>query len=208
MPYIGKVLEQVAPYMERMFITYSIKSDLETKKVVWGFAEKYADKVVLEIENVDRPGDLTKVQQDQLDKSTSDWILFMSDDDYWPEYQLEKILQMLGTEKDIRAYSVTPYQVLDQDHHDSSWRIKSFSKFFRREGARYIKEWPRELIADKDNRPLYWRKNPQVKKLSFPEYYFYHLSYMKDYSFRKEDWATRFRISKGDAVKLPMSFVI
>ena len=81
MPYIGKVLEQVEPYMQEMFITYSVNSDIETKKVVWAFAEKYGDKVILEVENISRPGDLTKVQPVQLDKTTIDWILFMSDDD-------------------------------------------------------------------------------------------------------------------------------
>ena len=208
MPFIGRVLKQVEPYMDKMFITVSEKCIDQTMNVVETFHNTHGDKVIVDTENVSRPDELTHIQQMQLDQSDTDWILFMSDDDFWPREQLKKVLDLLGTDKNILAYSISPYQLLDYEHYDESWHIKSFSKFFRREGARYIKNWPRELIADKNNAPLYWRKHPQVKKLPFPDYHFYHLSYIKDHSFRSEDWATSFRINKGSPLKLPKPFSI
>lgn len=208
MPFIGRVLQQVEPYMDKMFITVSEKCIDQTMNVVETFQNTHGDKVIVDTENVKRPDELTHIQQMQLDQSDTDWILFMSDDDFWPRDQLKKVLDLLGTDENILAYSVSPYQLIDYEHYDESWKIKSFSKFFRREGARYIKNWPRELIADKNNAPLYWRKHPQVKKLPWPEYYFYHLSYMKNHSFRNEEWATSFRINKGNALKLPESFSV
>ena len=172
MPFIGKVLEQVEPYMDEMFITLSEKSTDGTKEIVEAFAKKYPNKVILDTENVKDLGDLADVQQSQIDRATSDWILFMSDDEYWPRFQLEKIIRLLDRKEDILAYSVGVYQLLNYEYHDNSWRKKFFPRFFKREGARFIKRWPRELIADKDNQHLSWKKHEKVRRLPFPDYHF------------------------------------
>lgn len=200
MPFIGKVLTQVAPYMEEMIITISEKSTDGTLTEIKKIQELYPNKVILNTENVASPGELTSVRNEQVKLTKSDWILFLDDDDYWPKDQLELCLAELDKDPNVLAYSVNPYQLIDMEHYDRSWIHKYFSKFLRREGLRYIKPWPRDLPADKDNKPLYHKWHPQVKNLP---YKFYHLSYLKNKSFRTEEWAKDFKFKIGKSEKLP-----
>ena len=186
MPFIGKVLRQIAPLVDELIITISEKSNDGTIKEVSRVYEDFSGKILVDFENVSHPGELTKVEQAQVDKSKGDWILFLSDDDYWPTEELKKCLEELDKDKDVLAYDVSPYQLINEFQHDTRWRgHKWFSKLLRREGLRYIKDWPEELPADKNNEPLYWRTHSQVKHLP---YYFYHLALLKSYSFRTEQW--------------------
>ena len=203
MPFIGKVLRQVAPYMDEMIIAISRKSDDGTIKEINEALKDHMDKVTIIWEDVSKPAELTEVENEMVKISKSEWILFLSDDDYWPVDQLSLCLDELDKDDNILAYSVNPYQLIDFEHYDYSWRNKSFSKFLRRKGLRFIKNWPRELAADENNKALYWRKHPQVKCLP---YKFYHLSYIKNHSFRTEDWATSFKQTLGNPMKLPISF--
>lgn len=208
MPFIGKVLEQVAPYMEKMIVTLSMKSNDETRELLYDLMRKY-DHIILLEENVSSPAQLTAVRNEQAQLTQSDWILFLDDDDYWPKDQLELCLKELPKDPDILAYSVSPCQLIDKEHYDNSlyWRRKSYSKFLRREGMHYRFPWPKDLPIDKDNVPLNWRYNSHTKKLS---YYFYHLSYMKNYSFRNTKGFERFKTpAKVDKKKLekPVNFL-
>ena len=198
MPFIGKVLRQVAPLVDELIITISEKSDDGTVKEISRVYEDFPRKVFVDFENVPQ-GELTKVQQAQADRSKGDWILFLSDDDYWPTEELRKCIQQLDKNPDILAYSVNPYQLVDNEHYDASWNNKSFSKFLRKDGMKYIGTWPRELPCDKYSKPLYWKTHVQVQRLP---YRFYHLSYLKEYSFRNEKWAKAFRFRRGRPVRL------
>lgn len=199
MPFIGKVLEQVAPFMEQMIITLSAKSSDGTFEELKRIKAKYPDKIVWDFENVSSPGELTDIRNQQVQKTKSDWILFLDDDDYWSSDQLELCLSELDKDPNILAYSVNPYQLTDWEHYDTSWNGKSFSKFLRKEGLRFVYPWPRDMPADKNGKLLYWKTNPQVKCLP---YKFYHLSYLKPDSFRKENWAGSFRFKYGRTEKL------
>ena len=205
MPFIGKVLEQVAPYMEKMFVTISEKSDDGTIAEVNRVYEKYPDKLIVDFENVSRVGLLTEVEQAQANKTTSEWILFLSDDDYWPKEELLKCIQQLDKDPTMLAYSVNPYQMIDWETHDSSWAGKAFSKFLRQKGLRYVREWPDEMPADENNQLLYRRQHPKVKELP---YKFYHLPLLKGHSFRNEAWAGHYKYKVGTPIKLDKPLVI
>ena len=200
MPFIGKVLRQVAPLVDELRITISEKSNDGTVREVDKVFEDFPGKVFVDFENVENQGELTQVQQAQADKSTGEWILFLSDDDYWPINEFRKCVVELDKNPDVLAYSINPYQLLDYEHYDASWNNKSFSKFLRKEGMKYIGTWPRELPSDKYGKPLYWKTHARVQRL---QHRFYHLSYLKDSSFRNEEWAKQFRFKRGKPVKLP-----
>lgn len=199
MPFIGKVLSQVAPYMDEMVITMSCESTDGTLEELRKIADLYLGKVKLIFEDVSSPGELTEVRNQQLKVTACEWILFLDDDDFWPQEELEKCLAELGKDQETLAYSVSPYQLIDFSTYDASWKNKSFSKFLRREGLQYIRPWPRDLPADAEGKPLYWKTHSKVKTLP---YRFYHLSYLKSSSFREEEWAKAFRQKIGRAEKL------
>ena len=207
MPFIGKVLKQVAPYMKDMVITISENSNDGTLKEIYRELEEYKDKIKLDFENVASPGALTQIENRQLTMTDSDWILFLSDDDYWKREDLELCLKAIESpyNQDYLAYSVSPYQLLDFEHYDASWDKKSFSKFLKRDGLQFIRPWPKDLPADKWGEPLYHKTHLKVHRLP---YRFYHLSYLKNHSFRTEEWAIKYRFKKGSAVPLNKPLVI
>lgn len=183
-PFFRLVMEQVIPYANRCLITISDKADEWTTRTALDLEQKYIDKVCVSVESVTEPGQLTQERQKQVTKTHEDWILFLDDDDFWPTESLENIVNNY-LHKDVDAYAFNPYQVIDEEHHDCGWRYKWFTKWFKNShDINYRKPWPRDLIY-KGDKMLYWRKNERVPRINVP---YYHLSYIKDGSFRKEDW--------------------
>ena len=194
MPFIDLVLRQVEPFVDEMIITQSLKSTDRTSKVIERFEKQFPVKTKVYFEDVEEPGMLTNVREQQLKVSNSDWILFLDDDDYWPTSSLEQIVELIKKDEDVDGYSFTPLQVVDDKYHDKSWAHKGFTKLFRnRSGVHYERNWPRDLIF-KYEQPLYWKANPRVKSVKIP---FFHLSYIKGGSFREEDWACSFKHALG-----------
>jgi glycosyltransferase involved in cell wall biosynthesis len=194
MPFIGMVIKQVIPYVDRCLITMSLKADKDTFHRVIRLAEEYPGKVQVDYENVSKPGELTGIRQRQLDRTIEDWVLFLDDDDYWPDSSIKKIKELIELNEDVDAYSFNPLQVINHKHHDISWKNKWFTKLFKNQpGVHYENPWPRDLIY-KGNEMLYWKKNDKVINKDIP---FYHLSYVKDSSFRNEDWAKEFKNQPG-----------
>lgn len=206
MPFIGSVLRQVAPFMDKMFISVSQSSDDGTLQEVMNVIGENPGKIEFMEDGYTNPADLTKLRQFQVDRTKQDWILFLDDDDYWPRDQLELCLKELEKDDDILAYSINPYQLMDYEHYDASWYHKSFSKFLRRtDHLHYRGDWPRDLPCDDAGKPLYWKTHKRVKTLP---YKFYHLALLKNHSFRHEDWAKSFIYKEGKKTKLDNPFYI
>ena len=200
-PFIGPVLEQVIPYANRCLVTISQRSNDGTLRVLKDLEEKYPKKVILDYENVSEPKDLTIERQKQIDKSYEDWILFLDDDDYWFPEDIKSIMEKFDA--DVDGYSVRPLQVIDYKHHDHSWRYKYFLKWFKNQpGLNYQRGWPRDLLFLRDT-PLYWRDNPRVPRQTD---HYLHLSYLKYYSFRKEEWAKEYDFTTGQKAVIPVKY--
>lgn len=198
-PFIGLVLKQVLPFVDRMVVTISEKSSDGTVEEVCGLA-KGSEKIVILRENVSNLGELTGVRQNQITMSKeADWIFFLDDDDFWPQDSLESCIQaMKQAGDDVDAFSVNPHQVLSKDFEDANWiNRKYFTKFFRNIDINYRHPWPRDLIY-KGDELLYHKSNPRDKILPFK---FWHLAAVKGYSFRKNDLKS-FNDLEGKLVKL------
>lgn len=206
MPFIGKVLEQAAPLMDKMVITLSEKSNDGTKDEILKIIKKYPDKITLLYENVNSPTELTAERNKQLQYSNSDWILILDDDDYWETDQLKGCLAELPEDPEILACAVNPIQLLDRETYNNKWEGKKwFSKFMRKcPELHYIRPWPRDLPIN--GKILHWKYCDKIKNLP---YRFYHLTNLKNSSFRKEGWAKWFNRENIRPMKLskPIDFL-
>lgn len=197
-PFIGIVLANALRHVDRAFVTISEKSTDGTMEVVNELWKSHKNQLVIRYENVKEPGELTQERQLQLDLSYEDWVWFLDDDDYWPDAALQEVFSHFND--DVDALSVAPYQVVDETHHDGSWRKKYFTKFFRNQvGVHYEHPWPRDLIY-KGDQLLYWKKNSRAPTLPTK---FFHLSNVKKYSFRNEAWATEYKEAVGQLEPYP-----
>lgn len=189
MPFIVPVIENVLPFVHRALITMSVHADKKTQTEVGKLLKRNPDKVKLYYEDVPVPSMLTEERQKLLDKTYEDWVFFLDDDDWWEPKDLKDITDYL--EADIDGLAVNPYQVVDEKHYDKSWDNKWFTKFFKN-GAdvHYRHPWPKDLIYKGDEK-LYWKTNPRVPRIPIK---YYHLSYIKDKSFRTEAWAKKYEL--------------
>lgn len=199
MPFIGKVIEQVIPVMSHCYITLSEKSDDGTLEVIKKLQDKYGNRIVLNFENVEKPADLTKERQKQVDQTKEDWILFLDDDDWWPRGQFLYSMTFLKDELD--GLAVRPYQLIDQNTQDATWENRWFTKWIRKKpGLIYKDPWPKDL-AYIDGAPLFWKKNKKVLRVNAR---YYHLSYLKGSSFRNEEWAKKYAHKSFIRKSLPL----
>lgn len=200
-PFIGLILRQVIPFAEKCLITVHWRSNDGTIAVLNRLQEEFPDKIVLNFESSTNPAELTKERQKQLDATPEGkWILFTDDDDYWPEESLQEFEKLIASDS-VHAYAFNPYQIIDRQHFDDSWRNKWFTKLFRKQAdTHYEKPWPRDLIFN-GKEELYWRKNPKVVKVT-PKYF--HLSNIKHYSFRNQPGFEKYKNSIGKPAMLPI----
>lgn len=199
MPFIDLVLRQVLPYMNRSLVTVSEKSEDETLSKLRDLEKEFPKKLFIDFENVKSPGELTDIRQNQLDRTYEDWVLFLDDDDYWPEENIKKVLATLDDELD--AISARPYQ-LDEDYkYDVSWNNKWMTRWFRTQaGLHYARPWPRDILFIFD-KMVYWKKNPDNKRIM--PHSFFHLSHLKNDSFRDEKWAKEYKYREKKLMDLP-----
>lgn len=189
MPFIGKVLEQVQPYIQKCVITISNKSNDGTIQTIESLAKKYPEKFDIEFENMGTVAELTFSRQEMIYRSKdADWIMFLDDDDYWDYKSLGKAVEYVNHIREADGFAFNPYQVVDKSHYNDSWRNKWFTKLFRNIDINYRGLFPRDLIYTA-NTSLYWRDNLNVIRLPIR---FFHLSDIKNHSFRTEKWATEF----------------
>ena len=66
MPFIGKVLKRVAPYMDEMVICISESSNDGTEEEIKKELKDYWNKVIWMTENVKSPGELTEIENDMV----------------------------------------------------------------------------------------------------------------------------------------------
>lgn len=197
-PFIDLVLRQAEPFMSQMIITVSEKSQDGTMDLVRRFQNDFSEKVIILTENVSEPSWLTTERQRQVDLvPKGEIVLFLDDDDFWPTESLKDLVKL--DFEDADAYCFAPYQMIDKDTFDLSWKNKWFTKLFKNDDINYRHPWPRDLIY-KGNDVLYWKKNQRVKKTPIK---FFHLSYLKKYSFRNEAWATEYGMNIGRMAYLP-----
>lgn len=183
MPFIGLVLRQIEPFMDRMLIDVSEKSTDGTLEEVERFAKEYGDKVVITIEREKTFEDVVNARNRQISDTKTEWSMLLDDDDFWCHDDLKKVLDYIDEYgKDYNGFSVSPYQMIDFKTYDVSWLGKrQFSKFLKiQDGLHYKGGFPLEIPYLK-NLSLYHKHNPKTKCIHF---HFYHLALMKYNSFR------------------------
>ena len=199
MPFIGLVIRQVIPYVNRCLITISRQSTDGTIHAVKKLQQQFPQTVFIEWEDVSSPAELTHERQKQVANTFEDWILFLDDDDYWMHDELS-FIKRLCLDADVDAYAFNPYQIIDKEYYDDSWRNKWFTKLFRNKpGLHYEKPWPRDLIY-LEKKELYWRTNKRVVK---SPYRYIHLPLLKGYSFREQNGFEKYKYSIGKKALLP-----
>lgn len=178
-PFLVPIINRVIPYVDECLITVSTDSTDGTISDIAGLNSAYPEKIRILIEH-----DLYKERQRQVDLTNADWVLFLDDDDWWTEDGLKEVMWNLDDKTD--AFCVQPYQLYDDYTYDWNFSYKNkkfFTKWFRMQKGL---EWRGQFPLDNlylNGKMLYWKTGGNVKRLQTR---YFHLSYIKNYSFRND----------------------
>jgi glycosyltransferase involved in cell wall biosynthesis len=174
-----------------------VKADEPTVKEVFSIRDP---KVEIYWEDVPNKGELTHIENIQIEKSKGDWIWSLEDDELWPEEDLRGALSLLNDNVD--GLGVVPFNMANETQYNPTIN-GPLTKFFRREGTYWKRPFPKngprhngaELTARKNNR------------VPWSPYTFFHMVLMKEASFRNEpEWFPNYGYRSTKRADLPEKY--
>ncbi len=171
--FIEPVLKQVLPYVDRAIVSVDKVSTDGTIKILERMA-KENPKIDLDYYEVKNPAyDLVAQKNKQIQKSKTEWIWTVDDDDFYPKKQVKNIVKFLGKARED-AYLIKCWFIVDKEHYyppKGNWN----ERFYRNvPGLKWENNFLHETI-----------KKPKAR-IKTRIAYFIHLSYLKTHSWRKE----------------------
>jgi glycosyltransferase involved in cell wall biosynthesis len=205
--WVWYAIMSVKDYVDKVLI-YDTGSDDRTVEIIKTINDK---KIIFEQKGkVDADG-LTKLRQEQLDKTKTDWFLLVDGDEIWPDETIIEFLTKIGSsDKQSWGVVIRAWNLIGDiyHHHPESeyyhwpyapknylgWaNLRGFNK--RRIQGLYIKgAYPQEAYYDSTNTPI---QNYGSKHLIFLENRYFHTSYLQRSSSRQNDKLTLNRTLKN-----------
>ena len=169
--FIESILRQTLPHITKAIISADRASTDGTIEILERL-KKENPKIELDYYTVSDPfKDLVVQRNKQIQKTKTEWIWILDDDELYPEEQIKKIFKVLENGK-ANAYLLPFYFVVDKEHYYSGKGSKA-ERFFRNvPGLKWENDFLYETI--------------KTEKTRIDDVYFIHLSYLKTNSWRKE----------------------
>lgn len=180
-------LKPLLNHVDKLFVFDTGSTD-NTVKIIKSIKSK---KIIFEQKgDVDRTG-MTKLRQEQLDNTKTDWFLILDGDEIWPEKTIKEVIELINKAPDyiygivIRAWNL----IGDIKHYhpeslDYSWPFaaKEYKGWMnlrainRKIPGLHLKgEYPLEAYCDIKNIPI---QNYGRKKLLFTKNRYFHMTYL------------------------------
>ena len=204
-------LEAVLPFASQVLVTVDSRSRDQTKTILYGLQKKWS-KLGVYVWKVDNPLlDLVAMRNDQLERSTGEWVWIVDSDEYYLSTEIPKMWQTIGDlhiEEDCNFFSVktiSPW-TMTLCHRGSS-NIMSGAKVLRivRNSPRlkWLGSWGKEqLTYNSESISDRRRETKNHRRLNFS---FIHFTHWKKDAWRQE--MNQLRIADARCLK-PMSSAI
>ena len=201
--WVWYAINSVIDFVDKILVFDTGSTD-NTVKIVKSI---HSPKIIFEEKGVVNKKEFTKLRQEMLDLTDTDWFLVLDGDEVWPEktiQELTKAIRMAKAEKeaivvgqwicvgDVFHYSK---EMVEFKHKQYPW-IKGFrlTRAIKKiEGLHCIGLYGYESYADKEGVNIsYWDK----KRLTFIMNKFFHLTYLPRSSSIKKDREVMMRAPK------------
>ena len=198
--FIEVCLKAVLPYVSEVIVSIDKKSTDNTVSIIREIASRN-NKIKIDYFEVDDFRKLTEIRNQQLKKSTGDWIWILDDDEYYSKEDIEIILKEMETCGKDNIALKKKFVLPDYRYHPR-FSIKHIERIFKNKSTLEWKgQFQFECVYDGEKR-IWLGRNPDLIYISEGE--FIHLSHLKKSSWRKDNKAKEFNTySKEQLAKFP-----
>lgn len=92
--YIWFAVKSVIDYIDKLLIFDTGSTD-KTVEIIYSLMKEYPKKIVFEQKGLVDPEGLTKLRQEMLDKTRSDWFILLDGDEVWWSDSIKKIIKAI-----------------------------------------------------------------------------------------------------------------
>jgi glycosyltransferase involved in cell wall biosynthesis len=193
--YIKAAVMSVLPHVDKMIIFDTGSTDA-TPGILADIYEKYSKKIHYEKKGlVDKQGH-TKLRDEMIKMTNTDWIMLLDGDEIWDKSQIENVVEELSYQPDYKYLGLVSYHLLtvnlnyytERGHFVFPWGMHNqlTPRFLRNVGIEFKGEYLGEELL---------LKNKKIKKLQKHYFvstsFYYHLSKLPRSSKDNEVWERR-----------------
>lgn len=125
--FIYYAINSILPFIDRLLICDTGSFD-QTIPVIRSIRD---DKILFDSKNIQKSADITKVRQEQLDNTSTDWIWIVDGDEIYPASVAKEILKIAEIGKDLEGIVVGRYDLLGDIYHYQSESVGTYNAFGR-----------------------------------------------------------------------------
>lgn len=100
--YIWFAVKSVINHLDKLII-YDTGSTDRTVKIIEELKEEYPGKIIFEKKDSVDPAGLTKLRQEMLDRTKSDWLLLLDGDEVWWEESIKRTINEINQNNNLSA---------------------------------------------------------------------------------------------------------
>lgn len=184
--FIYYAINSVLPFVDRLFITDTGSSDktLQIIKLIRN------NKISFESKNINGPNDISKIRNNQLAETATDWFWVVDGDEVYPQSLVKEILKLLEERGDsLEGIVVGRYDLLGDIYHYQSESVGTYNLFGRHghyilrllnkkriPGLHVAGDYPNEGYYDQDGIPII-KHSPD--KYKFTKGRIFHAMYLR-----------------------------
>lgn len=157
--FVGYAIRSVIEHVDSMLIFDTGSTD-QTVEIISALAKQYPDKIIFEEKGSCDRMQHTRLRQEMLDRTTTDWFMILDGDEVWTKRGMEEAIATITDEPSPR-YLLAPYYLCVGDifHHSiqgkyvienlANLKIHALARFFKRvPHIRWQKEYSKDYLED------------------------------------------------------------
>jgi hypothetical protein len=181
--YVWFAVSSVINYVDKILLWDTGSTD-HTTLIIKKLKETYRDKIDLKLLDRVTPSEFTKVRQEMLNQTESDWVMILDGDEVWWQNSIDSITKVIGEEGKHLDSIVTPnfnvvgdifhYQEKQAggyhiDNHHGHINIRFFNKL---PGLHFSKPHGVQGIYDENEVLIQDRNSPKRRYINLPYMHF------------------------------------
>lgn len=191
--FVGYAIKSVVNFVDQV-IVFDTGSTDKTVTIIRQLVKEYPSKIIFEEKGVADKVRHTKLRQEMLDRTITDWFMILDGDEVWTKRAMEEAAQIIAANAGVECLIAPFYLCVGDVYHDSvrgyynmhGKRTHATPRFFKKtNGIHWQGDYDRDAIVDANGSVIF--EKPQVVWLSNS---FWHLTHLVRSSLDAMDYSS------------------